>query len=148
MNQFSIQRLTPGDEPLLHALLLAWEHDEGNFNAKLPGTPHLQSILNRPDIGIWVAEVGGEVVGGITAYDLPMIGEETRELFLYEIGVIAGHRRSGIARALIEALKAHARAQGISVIFVATSLDNDAARQLYESTGGELEIIPWFTYNL
>ena len=91
---------------------------------------------------------GDAVVGGLTAYELPMFGKEVRELFLYEIGVTESHWRQGIARALIEALKQTCVERGVEVIFVGTEMDNEAAKQLYANTGGTLKVIAWYEYDL
>jgi len=145
---YSLTQLKPDDLALAQELIQAWNLDEGGEKGKLPRAPYLKSLLKKDDFYVSVALVEGKVVGGLTGYELPMFDREVREMFLYEIGVIAAFRQHGIARALIEALKAYCHQRGITVIFVGTSLDNDAARKLYESTGGELEVIPWFTYEL
>lgn len=77
-----------------------------------------------------------------------MFKEEVREMFLYEIGVSENYRQRGIAGKLIGALKKTCVDTGIKIIFVGASFDNQPARQLYKTTGGEMEEIFWFTYNL
>ena len=88
------------------------------------------------------------VVGGLAAYEIQMLYRDETEMFLYEIGVDKDHRRKGIARSLIEQLKKTCIERCIKEIFVGTSMDNHAARRLYESTGGNVEVSPWYNYNL
>ncbi len=125
-----------------------WAEDEEVPNFKLPGDGHIQELLAKDDFHVWVALVDNLVVGGLTAYELIMFDEEKKEMFLYEMGVIKAHRKKGIATRLIEVLKQFCSSHGIPVIFVGTSMDNEAARRLYTTTGGEIEIGPWYTYNL
>ena len=72
------------------------------------------------------------------------------ELFLNEIGVVEGARRRGVARALIEELKRLGREQGCAAIWVLTDEDNEAAMNLYRTTGGRTDGAPqvMFEYDL
>jgi ribosomal protein S18 acetylase RimI-like enzyme len=59
------------------------------------------------------------------------------ELFLNEIGVAEDARRRGVARTLIEELKALGRERGCAAIWVLTDEGNEAAMALYRGTGGQ-----------
>lgn len=145
---YDIIRLSAGDMDLAGELIRQWNIDDGDSEALIPERDYLRQRLAQNDFHVLVARAGGEVVGGLTAYELPMFDKPEREMFLYEIGVIRLFRNRGIARALIDELKMICREKNIRVIFVGTSMDNSIARYLYESTGGVQEIIPWFTYDL
>lgn len=146
--RFEIKKLRSSDVSLAQQLIALWQRDDGIFDGKLPGNEHLSQLLSADSFHVYVALDGDAVVGGLTAYELPMFGKEVRELFLYEIGVTESHWRRGIARALIEALKETCLERGVEVIFVGTEMDNEAAKQLYTSTGGTLKVIAWFEYEL
>lgn len=145
---YSIQKLTKTDLDLAEKLIKSWYADEGDFNPKIPKDKHLSTLMAKDDFHIYVAIENGEVIGGLTAYELQMFDLEKHEMFLYEIGVSSKHRKKGVAKQLIESLKQTCTERNVKVIFVATSLDNKAAKQLYASTGGELEVVPFYTYNL
>ena len=145
---FQVRKLTEKDLPFAQALISQWQEDDGVKNHRLPPAAYLQQLLAKDSFHVWVATVKGQVVGGLSAYEIEMFDEVAREIFLFEIGVTDIYQNKGMATALIQALKTYCRAQGIKVIFVGTSLDNAAARRLYEKTGGDLEVIPWYTYQL
>jgi aminoglycoside 3-N-acetyltransferase I len=143
-----IIRLSAGDVDLAGELIRQWSIDDGDSEASIPEGDYLRQRLAQNDFHVLVARVDGRVVGGLTAYELPMFDKPEREMFLYEIGVIQLFRNRGIARALIDKLKMICMERNIRVIFVGTSMENSVARYLYESTGGVQEIIPWFTFDL
>jgi aminoglycoside 3-N-acetyltransferase I len=94
-----------------------------------------------------VALQNDTLIGGLTAYELKMYKEETNEMFLYEIAVEPGHRKKGVAKALIKFLKNICINSGINEMYVGTSTNNQAAQKLYRSTGGEPDAdIAWFVY--
>jgi ribosomal-protein-alanine N-acetyltransferase len=51
------------------------------------------------------------------------------------VGVVPSARRQGIARKLLAALLAEARERGAHEAFLEVRVDNEAARQLYETEG-------------
>ncbi len=142
----TIKHLTGADLPLAKALLRRWEEDDSKPNALLPTERYLEQLLSRPDVHAFVALDGERVIGGATAYELPMFGREVTELFLYEIGVDEAYRRQGVAANLVEALKKLCAEKGLSAMFVATEADNEPAKALYEKTGGELEEVAMYVY--
>ena len=143
-----IRRLNKNDLPLAKALIELWLKDDEVENPKLPPDKYLEKLLHKDDFYIFVAMEGDQVVGGLTAYEIPMFYREENEMFLFEIGVSREYRKQGIATALIKALKTTCLEKGIKIIFLGTSVDNEAALALYKATGGEIEIIPWVTYEL
>jgi aminoglycoside 6'-N-acetyltransferase I len=96
---------------------------------------------------IAVAIDAGVVVGMATGvhYVHP---DKPPELWVNEVGVAASHQRQGIARALLEALFAHARTLGCREAWVLTEDDNVAARRLYATVGGREERPIYVTFDL
>lgn len=47
----------------------------------------------------------GDVVGGLVAYELAKFEQERSEVYIYDLAVLASHRRQGVATALIAELK-------------------------------------------
>ena len=86
-----------------------------------------------------VAEAGGEAAGFLTAYRLERADREANQMFVYEIGVAEARRRQGVGSALLREIQEIARGEGMFEAFVLTNRGNDAARKLYESTGGIVE---------
>ena len=144
--EYHLKKLTTTDRDLLRQLLECWYHDEPERLAHLPSTHYLRDLLNRPDLHLYVALLADQVVGGLSAHELPLLEREKREMFLYEMEVHPEHRRRGLGRRLIEALQQTCSERNIEVIYLGTELDNEAAQQLYCSTGGQRELIAWYTY--
>jgi ribosomal protein S18 acetylase RimI-like enzyme len=88
---------------------------------------------------IFVAEVGGEVVGFATVR-ARVPSEELDEppgsyALLSDLAVAEGHRGVGIGRALVDAAEAHARHYGAAELRVAVLARNSVARALYGAAG-------------
>lgn len=95
----------------------------------------LREYLAAPTNALVVAIVAGRVVGMATgmAYVHP---DKPRSLFINEVGVSHRLRRQGIGKQLVSAILAWGRSRGCVEAWVATEVDNHAARTLYRSTGG------------
>ncbi len=91
-----------------------------------------RELLDDPHAILLVAVDDEEEVGFVLAYDLPRRHGNLRQLFVYEVDVLASHRRRGIGRLLLEQLAE----LGIREAFVLTEPDNEAANRLYERVGG------------
>jgi len=98
-------------------------------------TPLLQAFLANPANLLAVAVHDGRVIGmasGI-AYVHP---DKPLQLFVNEVGVAARYHRQGIGSELLAALLDRGRDLGCREAWVATDVNNMAARALYAATGG------------
>jgi aminoglycoside 3-N-acetyltransferase I len=145
---YTIKKLSKADLAFAKQLFIFFQEDDGIANPELASDKYLQRLISDANYHVFVALDGAKVIGGVTAYELPMYYGPVNEMFLYEIAVRPGYRRQGIATALIESLKALCGENGVKIIFVGTEKSNLAAKELYLNTGGAMEIIPWFTYTL
>jgi ribosomal protein S18 acetylase RimI-like enzyme len=75
-------------------------------------------------------------VGFALGYLLDRVDGAAPMLFLYEIEVTAAFRRRGIGSRLVEAMKDVARNERVVKMWVQADPGNDAARALYQRTGG------------
>lgn len=91
---------------------------------------------------------GDRVIGGLTAYEFRKYKRETKEIYLYEIGVEKSQGRKGAARKLIEFLKQICREKSIEKIFVGAYQNNFPAIKLYEATGGRGAKVIEFEYEI
>ena len=139
-------RLDPTHLPLARVLfaLMVEVFDEG------PATPlgdaWLHRLLSRPDFFAIAALQDGQPVGGITGHALPMTRDESTELFIYDLAVHPAHQRRGIGRALVDALRREAAANGIRVAFVPADLEDDHALAFYRAIGGAESPVRFFTF--
>ncbi|MBN9593109.1 MAG: GNAT family N-acetyltransferase [Alphaproteobacteria bacterium] len=96
----------------------------------------LREFLARPDHHLAVAVEAGVVVGFASAVDY-VHPDKPRELWINEVGVAGPYRQRGLAKALLQALFAKARALQCAEAWVLTERGNGAALGLYRSLGGE-----------
>ena len=126
MTAWRIRRAGPADE----AAILAADVFDGP--AAREGTGWF--LGGARDI-LMLADLEGRIVGfasGTVLYH----PDKAPSLFVLEVGVNDEARRQGIARALVQAIRAEGRKQGCTTAWVLTDAHNTAARALYEGTGG------------
>jgi aminoglycoside 3-N-acetyltransferase I len=127
-----VRRLEAGDETVAREAVVRFKH-------AYPNVDHLRRFLVNEDHYFYVAEVDGELAGFLLAYKMQRCDGARAMMFLYEIEVLSRHRRQGIGRALVEAVKAECERQGVLKMFVFTEESNEPAQRLYLSSGGRLE---------
>ena len=84
-----------------------------------------------------MAARAGEVIGYVYVALEPLSLKELRDAagFIHDIAVVEDGRRSGVARALMEAALAWLRERGAARVILGTAAPNAAAQQLFESLG-------------
>jgi aminoglycoside 3-N-acetyltransferase I len=87
------------------------------------------------------ANIDGQVIGGLAAYELKKFEQPRSEIYIYDLAVAQGHRRRGIASALIQRLRLIAASRGAYVIFVQADHGDDAAIALYSKLGVREEVL-------
>lgn len=84
---------------------------------------------------------GQSLIGGLAAYVLRKFEQERSEIYIYDLAVLAGHRRQGVATAMIEELRRVARAKGVYVIYVQADYGDEAAIALYTKLGTREDVM-------
>jgi len=105
------------------------------YQDSIPSDEYLYSLLNSDNFIALVAAVDDKIVGGLAAYVLKKFEQERSEIYIYDLAVLDGYRRQGIATGLIQKLGEIARELGSYVIFVQADVGDDPAIKLYESLG-------------
>ncbi len=141
---YHIYRLTADDLTLMDALLYtfgeAFEEVETYGRAR-PRADYLRRLLGGDTFIALAALKDDEVVGGLAAYELHKFEQERSEIYLYDLAVASGHRRKGIATALIQALREIAAARGAYVVFVQADLGDEPAIALYTGLGTREDVV-------
>ena len=119
----AIRLLAPGDEGVVREL------------ATYDGRGDPEALLSDPRTLLLVAFAAGRPVGFVLAHELPRRHGDPAKLFVYEVDLAEGHRRRGIASALLARLAELARERGIREGFVLTEPDNSPANALYRGAG-------------
>jgi aminoglycoside 3-N-acetyltransferase I len=108
---------------------------------------YLQKVLKEVSFICIAAICDNEIVGGLTAYELPMYYAKYSEVLIYDMAVLSEYQRKGIGKKLIAALKKYCRKKGIQYIFVPANEEDAHALAFYTSTGGKPEKVIHFNYN-
>lgn len=139
-----VRRLTADDVPLaeqLNRLFAEVFEDHETYQGQRPGPDYLSELLAKDDLIAVVAISDGELVGGLVAYEFAKFESARREIYIYDLGVRATHRRRGIATALIKEVRQIARARGAWVIFVQADYGDEPAIALYRKLGVQEEVL-------
>lgn len=119
---------------LLSVFANAFE-DHESYQSAIPSDDYLNKLLAREDFIPLVAISEGRVVGGLAAYVLQKFEQERAEIYIYDLAVLEGYRRRGIATGLINKLREIGREIGAYVIYVQADPPDEPAVKLYESLG-------------
>jgi aminoglycoside 3-N-acetyltransferase I len=142
----TLHQLGPDDLGLMDGLLAVFGQafdDLPTYTGRRPGDDYLRKLLAGDSFIALVAKKDGRVVGAIAAYELHKFEQQRSEIYLYDLAVLAEHRRQGIAMALIQQLKVIAAARGAYVVFVQadTGAEDQPAIALYERLGVREEVL-------
>lgn len=138
------RRLGSGDVPFmrkLNALFGEAFADPEAYAAEPPDDGYLKGLLAKKHVVVLVGSAGGDVLGGLVAYEFDKFERMRREFYIYDLAVAEGHRRRGVATALIERLCAIAAERGAWVVFVQADHGDDPAIALYEKLGVREEVL-------
>lgn len=124
------------DAETIAAILGEIEEYYGGTNTPPPVEQIRAALFGaRPAATVLLARDGDDVVGMASVSFLwPAAGADSG-LYLKELYVRDGHRRRGVARQLMDAVHAEARATGCSRVEWTADRENPPALELYEALG-------------
>ena len=129
MAEAILRSMTPQDYPALFAL---WNSVPG-FTKGLRSLDDsevgIQKFLKRNPTTCFVAEIGGEIIGGILA------GHDGRRGYIYHAVVLPKHQGKGIGKQLAEAACDALRAEGINRVGMLVFASNQQGNAFWESQG-------------
>ena len=135
---YTYKHITAAELPILHGLLAVFGEafdEPDTYQGAVPSDAYLTTLLEKPTFIAVAALDGDAVVGGLAAYQLEKFERARSEIYIYDLAVSEGHRRKGIATALIRTLQRIAAERGAYVIYVQADKGDEAAIRLYESLG-------------
>ena len=143
---FVVRRLESGDINLARQTFAAMA--DGFEDAWAPlSDGYLADLLARPDLLVLAALDSDRVVGGLTAFVLPMVRAEAREVFIYDLAVAPADQRRGAGTALMAHLRTLARTMGAANSFVPADVEDTHALRFYERQGGVAADVTMFTFD-
>ena len=142
MTAASIRRLGAGDAADLQRVneLFGRIFEDSAYLISPPGMAYLERLLENDSFIGLAAEIDGELVGALAAYELVKFEAERSEIYIYDLAVDGSSRRQGIATALIDWLRTYSTAIGAWVIFVQADPPDLPAVALYEKLGIREEV--------
>lgn len=138
------RRLGPADVSLLRKLNALFGNafaETETYGGAPPTDAYLAGLLAKEHVVVLVAMAGEAVIGGLVAYELEKFERMRREIYIYDLAVDAGHRRRGVATALIGHLRGIAAERGAWVIYVQADHGDDPAIALYDKLGTREEVL-------
>ncbi len=140
----TVRRIGGGEHAAMRALNRMFAEafeDLESYDRAPPSDPYLKRVLARETTFVLVAEAGGEVIGGLVAYQLEKLEQERSELYIYDLAVAEPWRRQGIATTLIDQIRRLATECGACVVFVQADYVDPPAIALYEKLGRREEVL-------
>ena len=143
---FQFKRLTTDElslfKPLAEMFNTVFEEEQN-----IGSDAHLLKLLGNNSFIAIAAVSGNEVLGGLTAYELPMIYSDASEVILYDMAVKPEYQRAGIGKGLIQSLKEYCMKNSIETFFVMAHEEDLHAVEFYHATGGKSEKVVNFLYS-
>jgi ribosomal protein S18 acetylase RimI-like enzyme len=146
--EVSIRRAGPRDLDALAVLFDAYRGFYGQPSDVARARDWLRTRMRVGESVVLVAERGGTLVGFTQLYPMFSSVRTARTWILNDLFVAEGARRGGVARALLDAATAFARAEGAAGISLETTRDNAAARALYRAAGWREDDTQWYSLPL
>jgi ribosomal protein S18 acetylase RimI-like enzyme len=129
MTEAILRSMTPQDYPALFAL---WNSVPGftkGLRSLDDSEAGIRKFLKRNPTTCFVAEIGGEIIGGILA------GHDGRRGYIYHAVVLPEHQGKGIGKQLADAACDALRAEGINRVGMLIFSDNQRGNAFWESQG-------------
>lgn len=99
---FDLLRLGPADTSALrqlNTLFSAAFEDPDAYDGAPPPDNYVANLLAKEHVVVLVALSGGDVVGGLVAYELEKFERARSEFYIYDLAVAEAHRRKKLPRA-------------------------------------------------
>lgn len=139
MADLMIRPATPSDLDTLVPLFDGYRVFYGQTSDPALARSFLSERLDRLDTVLILAEVDGAGAGFTHLFPMFSSTRCARLWLLNDLFVAEHARKHGVARALLRAAEAHARATGACGLELATAHTNTPAQRLYESMGWQLD---------
>lgn len=107
----------------------------------------LEAFLAEPRHLLVVAIVDGAVVGQARAI-VHLSPDGPDELYIDNMGVTPALRRRGIGGRMLDEILRWGRERGCDYAWLGTEIENEPARALYESRGGQGAAMVMFAYDI
>ena len=146
VEKLEVRQLTQADLAVFSLLIrlfnTVFEADEAAIGSETT----LSKLLSNNNFIALAAFYENELVGGLTAYELPMYYSDISEIFLYDLAVKSAYQRKGIGKSLIRYVRNYCTNYGINEFVVLAHAEDEHAVEFYRATGGKSEEVINFLY--
>jgi len=139
MSGVQVRRSGPGDVAMLVPLLDAYRVFYAQPSDPGAARDFLQARLERGESVVFLATLEGRPAGFTQLYPLFTTVGLAPIWLLNDLFVVEQARRSGVARALLDAAREHGRTTGARRLMLNTETTNHAAQAAYEEQGWQRE---------
>lgn len=146
--EIQIRPLTREDVVIFQQLIRLFNEVFEEGRTTIRGKVGLQTVLEKSSFIALAAFAGQEVIGGLTAYELPGYYSDSSEIFIYDLAVKAAFQRLGVGKRLLAYLADDCRKKGIAQFFVLAHEEDEHAVRFYQATGGQSEKVVNFVYSV
>lgn len=130
----------------LNQLYAAAFEEEVMYSGNKPSEEYVLKQLAKENIIVCTATSGKRVIGGLTAYVMDKLEQETCEIYVYDLAVDEHYRRQKVATHLLELLLTEAKSIDASAVFIQADQEDAPAVALYESMGEREEVYHFDIY--
>lgn len=148
MRNIRIKKLGKEDLATASEMFLALQIAFGLQHPSIADDDYLARLLSNEGFMCFAAIMNETVIGGLTAYELPMYHAAYSECYVYDVGVKPEYQRMGAGRQLIAELKAYCGMRNIKTMFVEAQMADNDAIEFYRSTGASEEGVVHFNYDI
>jgi aminoglycoside 3-N-acetyltransferase I len=142
------KKLGPEDLQDFISLVQILAKELENNSREISSGEYLLKLLKNDNIIILVATLDSKIIGGLTAHILPSIYGNSKELYLYDLAVTKRMQRQGVGRGLITELENQALKLDIKQMYVQADIEDKEAVSFYKATGGKMEKVAHFNYEI
>ncbi|MES2516200.1 MAG: GNAT family N-acetyltransferase, partial [Bacteroidota bacterium] len=148
MDNYQVKKLDWNDLILFEQLILVFREVFRSETILSFDEDHLANLLQNPTFVVYAVFHNEELVGGLTAYELPLYYLNKSELFIYDIAVKKEFQRKGLGKQLLLAVTVYCKDNHIENMFVVANEEDEHALDFYRSTGGTAEKVMLFNYSV
>lgn len=138
----TVRRATAEDAAALEALIAAMNREQHDPDDRLPASRIERDLIGQDGSIVLVAEAANRSLAGyVTAHRTYETAHAEHGLYVGDLYVAPGHRRQGVARALLAALARHGHATGARHLWLTAKPGNTAAHAFYRRLGSRGETV-------
>lgn len=144
----TIRRATVADLDAVAPLFDAYRQFYGQSSDTTRARAWLSDRMQGGESLVLLADRNGRPSGFVQLYPMFSSVRTARLWILNDLFVASDARRSGVARALLDAAAQFARGDGAAGLMLETGRDNAAARALYRAAGWQEDASQWYSLPL